>query len=116
MAKERSRKQDEQINLDSFELRLSNSIIDNGGARISVVLCNYPYDEPRLVIKYFSSDQYFPPTDDHQQFEVGKTYNIRIFEKQELVDLRDCLSKALELWPQIIREEKNRINDKSHRP
>lgn len=89
---------------EEMSVDIVNSNIENCAATISVHLSNHGWDGgSRLVINYkFHDSEYDQDDPNDEKFKAGKNYNILICEKKELEDLRDCISKALEIWPIII--------------
>ena len=82
---------------------VQKGFIDNCAATIKIIISHENWDGgSRLVIQYDSDQMFDQACDNDEQFKVGKRYNIRLMEKEELVNLRDAINKALEIWPIIL--------------
>ncbi len=56
-----------------MSVQISNNLIDNCAAKVSVLLAKEDNDEPRIIIEYRSTDQFNQGCDDDEEQPTDNT-------------------------------------------
>lgn len=95
------------MKLDYLSMDLENGLFSDSSCQLIIHIADPEWDQgPRLIIRYSDDSEIFDAHDDDDEtFKVRKRYHVKFCDKQELINLRDLCSKAIELWPQILKED-----------